>query len=775
MQTKNIQQKSLSADEAIKYALSSVLKQLAAAAAGFLFASASFEGLSPFGASFAAGVFPEYIPASVLGSAGGYFFTYGVNVLTLRYIASAVIAGIISFLLKRNFKRQYFKQFSAAAGFIALLSTGLVLSISITVSADEILLYSAEGAAGAAAALFIDRFLNINPIKKYISRLTGIETASVLVVFSILLMSLSSFDIYIFSPEIIIGTYIVLVASSYGGEKYGSLLGICAGVVSGFSGENGFITGAFAMGGLLSGIFGRKNRFISAVIFIITVAAGAFSAKNRADAVYVLYDVGIAAAAFILTPKRLSGAYKKIFSLSDDGAFLSGQRNTLKMRLLTASDGMKDVAASVKAVAGIYRRRTFPKKEKIYENVCVKICRECPDYVSCWNAKYTATYGYFSKIIEALKNGEEPDDKSIPKGFLSICREPQNIIKSLGYEVECYRSAMRESAKTGETVNIVSDQFGSVSDLLDEFSLSIESGDEYDAARSGLVLSFLENDMRLSVLSCGVFTLPEGNIYCELSFAPYKKYDYEKISRTLSASLGVQLEKPVTRELSDGTVIFTVCEKTKYKLVSGGKQISIDKNNRCGDTFDSFYDGKGNFIMILSDGMGTGKKAAADSVMCCSLASVLLRSGYPIDSILKMINSAMLVRSGEESLATLDIAVINLYTGETEIRKAGAGSSVAMKNYKMLQINKPSLPVGILQDVAFEKMELKLGDGDTLVLMSDGVTKASLSVWREILKTAADYEGGELAEKLAKTAKLNSDDETADDITVVTAVIEMNN
>lgn len=773
MQTKNTQ-KNLTADEAIRYALSAVLRQFAAAISGFLCASAAFEGLAPFGTSFVAGIFPEYIPAAILGCAGGYFYLYGISALTLRYIASAVIAGIISYLLKRNMRRQYFKQFSAAAGFISLLSTGLVLSLSITLSVDEILLYSAEGAAGAAAALFIDRFLNINPIKKYVSRLSGVETASVLVVFSILLLSLSGFDVFIFSPEIIIGTYIILVAAAYGGEKYGSLLGICAGVVCGFSGGNGFITGSLAMGGLLSGIFGKRNRFICSVIFIISVAVGAFTAGDGANAAYVLYDVGIAAAAFIVTPKGLSGIYKKVFSLSDDGACISGQRNALKMRLVTASDGMKEVAASVKAVAGIYRRRAFPKKEKIYENVCVKICRECPDYVTCWNANYTATYGYFSKIAEALKSGAEPDDKSIPGGFLSKCREPGNVIKSLGYEVECYRCAMRESAKTGETVNIVSDQFSSVSDLLDEFSLSMETDEKYDAVKSGLVLSFLENDMRLSVLSSGVFSVPDGHMCCELSFASGKKYDFEAIARSISTLLGVQLEKPVIRELSDGTSIFNVCEKTKYKVTSGGCQINANQNNRCGDTFDSFFDGKGNFVMILSDGMGTGKKAAADSVMCCSLASVLLRSGYPADSLLRMINSAMLVRSGEESLATLDIAVINLYSGEVEIRKAGASCSIAMKSFKLLQINKPSLPVGILQDISFEKMELKLGDGDTLVLMSDGVTKDCISVWRDILKGAPEHEGKELAGKLAKTARLNADDENTDDITVITAVLELN-
>ena len=144
-----------------------------------------------------------------------------------------------------------------------------------------------------------------------------------------------------------------------------------------------------------------------------------------------------------------------------------------------------------------------------------------------------------------------------------------------------------------------------------------------------------------------------------------------------------------------------------------------------------------------------------------------------MNSVIKMINSAMIVRSGEESLATLDIAVLNLYNGNVEFYKAGAAASITMKHNKLLKIEKPSLPVGILGSVKFEKIELNLRDGDSFVLMSDGVSENAVSAWREILKDATDYEGRKLAEKLAKTAHMNSDDST-DDITVVTAAIRLN-
>lgn len=761
-------------DELIRVAVFYAVRYIATGVAGFFSAVISVEGLSPFGVAFVAGIFPSLIPSAVFGAILGYFHVYGVNVLTLRYISACAVAGILSYLLKRNLKRRYHVYFSALSSFFTLLATGLVLSLSITVSSEEVMLYTVEGAMGGTAAWFVDRFLSIKPSKRYISRLSGSETASVLIVFGLILMALSSFDIYIFSPAVILGSYAVLVASSFGGDKAGALSGIVAGVVLGFVTPNSFLTGGVAMGGLLTGFFGRQNRFFSALIFVITVSATAFYAEDWISAINVIYSVGIAAAVFVLTPKKIAKTYRSFFAFTDDGTSLTGQRNVLKMRLRTAADGMTDVTSSVKAVAGIYRRRSAPKEDDIYNNVCNRVCSQCRNYNDCWNVNYTVTNNFFTGIADVLRYSNAHDGNNLPDGFFDVCCKPETIVKNISYESERYRNAMRESAKTGETVNIVSDQFGSVAQLLDSFSETMESGEEYDAEKTGMVCDVLVNDMELEVTSCGVFRNEDNKLFCEICFPSDEKYDERQIAHAISEVLSVSFEKPVVRTLSDGTVNLTICERTKYTVETGGYQISSDGGKWCGDTFDTFFDGKGKMYMILSDGMGTGKKAAADSVMCCSLASVLLRAGYPVDCILKMINSAMLVRSGEESLATLDIAVLNLYNGEVEFFKAGAAPSVAMRHLKLLKIQKPSLPVGILGNVKFEKINLGLRDGDSLVLMSDGVSENAVSMWREILRDATDYKGKELADKLAKTAHMNAESDNADDITVVIAAIRIN-
>ena len=90
-----------------------------------------------------------------------------------------------------------------------------------------------------------------------------------------------------------------------------------------------------------------------------------------------------------------------------------------------------------------------------------------------------------------------------------------------------------------------------------------------------------------------------------------------------------------------------------------------------------------------------------DGTMTASMAHSLLKAGIGFESTLRMINSAMLAKGGEESLATLDIACIDLFTGETQLRKAGAAGTVLRRRTKAEYLEAKSVPVGILPEIRF--------------------------------------------------------------------------
>ncbi len=760
-----MQQKDLN----IKGFLRIFLRHCAVAVASFFAGSATFNGFAPFGVAFAAGVPAEYIPAAVLGCTAGSFYAYSADVLALRYVASALIAGIASYIFKRNFKQKFHTYTSAFSCFFALLATGIAVSASITLTFAEVAIYSAEGLAGALIAFLFCVVCGIDFGKRNVLSFSAQETAAVLVTFCVMMLAFDAFSFYMILPGVTVGCYVVLVAATFGGEKYGAVFGITAGLMIGITQGNTFITGGVALGGLLGGILSKHNRIIAALVFGISVVAAAFSDGDWLTKVNLLYNVAVGVLLFVFMPKSISVYFKNAFLTNSDIAYTSGQKSVFVSRLFTAADGMNDVTERVKAVAGIYRRRTAANENDIYLKTAKKICSECPNADNC--ADNTAV---FKNIVDMLKRKNSVEEDDLPPRFVD-CVNKSKVISELSYGLECYRTSMREAAKTGETVNIVSDQFSSVAKLLQNFARSFGEADEFDVTKTNLVRNILHGSLGYEAFSCGVFKNVNDKLYCELSFKGVKRIDYKKTVKAVSEVLGLRFEEPAVTRLSDGTVNIIFCERTRYCVQSGGYQINSDGGKWCGDTYDSFFDGKGNFYMILSDGMGTGQKAAADSVMCCSLTSLLLRAGYPPDCILKMINSSMLVRSGEESLATLDVAVLNLYTGETDFYKAGAAATIAMRKLKMFKIEKPSLPVGILGQVKFETVDLQFGDGDAFVLMSDGVEENTVVKWREMLKRASEYDGRQLAVNLANAVKKADANTHNDDITVLTAVIKNNN
>lgn len=111
-----------------------------------------------------------------------------------------------------------------------------------------------------------------------------------------------------------------------------------------------------------------------------------------------------------------------------------------------------------------------------------------------------------------------------------------------------------------------------------------------------------------------------------------------------------------------------------------------------------------------------------DSAMTTGLLCRLIQAGVGFDAALKMVNSALLVKSGEESLATIDVTQIDLYTGRPTSTRRGQPPSFVVKSGRTGYVESTSLPAGILRGVSFEKSTIGLREGDMVVMVSDGVT-----------------------------------------------------
>ena len=176
--------------------------------------------------------------------------------------------------------------------------------------------------------------------------------------------------------------------------------------------------------------------------------------------------------------------------------------------------------------------------------------------------------------------------------------------------------------------------------------------------------------------------------------------------------------------------------------------------------------------MLISDGMGTGGRAAVDSAMASGLMTRLIKSGFGFDCALKFLNSSMLFKSADESLATMDVASIDMHTGAVELYKAGAAPTVVKRGNRTGKAVSTSMPIGILSNVSFDRAGIKLSTGDIVVLLSDGAAFDGIDYIRDELEHFNKGTAQDLAERIVSYAANSRRDGHTDDITVMTAIIK---
>lgn len=162
-----------------------------------------------------------------------------------------------------------------------------------------------------------------------------------------------------------------------------------------------------------------------------------------------------------------------------------------------------------------------------------------------------------------------------------------------------------------------------------------------------------------------------------------------------------------------------------------------------GDSYVSRALAGGRHVLALSDGMGSGVSARQESHAALRLMVESLRAGYTRAQALDVVNALMLMCTGREMYATMDLCVCDLHSGETAFEKLGACASYVVRDGEVRAIGADTLPVGVLPEVESRSLRMTLVPGDVVVMLTDGVCDA--------------YPGGEAAlrEAIGKLAWLH--------------------
>ncbi len=741
---------------------------------GFLLPHVTVNGQTcALGVAFSAAASGPVAVPILLATLLGYL-TSGV-VGMLRYVGALVtVVGLrwsasgFSSVSKSRF-------FIPTVTFVSTLIAGSTLFLSENHTAAGIVTLISESCLAAGFSFFCQRFFGeIRTFEKSLGK--GGAQFGILIILSAASMVLYRLEWQGISLGRILIIAFILLSVRCAGFRGGAITGtICALAAFLYDPMQAHLAPLYAFGALLAGLLVDKPRIFSVGAFLLVDLVVFVTNSSYVDLSLLISIYEIAAASVILyvIPTRLQVKMRGLWGgeqLQHD-AFRSREAVALKMK--KAALTMGEVAGTVDAVSRELAVISAPNMGSMYRSVAETCCGNCKKKVACWERYFADIMDSFNHMTPIIKKEGRIVDGEVTGFLKENCVNLHLLCERVNQQ---YREFLvRESAfrRLHELRGIINDQFENTAQILLEFSKEFERGqwnDSDSAQKLGRI--FRKHGMICRNVSCRIEEdgHMELEVICSGELTEKNATDIREIAQDVC---GRSFAQPTIEILQKSTRI-CLSEGQVYRPVIGVAQTKCKGEELCGDAVEIFRDSNGNQFLVLSDGMGCGGRAAVDGALTAGLTAEMLKAGFGYESILRIVNTALLTTSSDETLATLDIASINLFNGEVELLKAGAGLSLLLSQNRVSRFEESSLPLGILRELTFARTRDRLVEGDVLVMMSDGISNDGVR-WVEELLRSYNVET-ETMQSLSNTImeaarKLHATDK-GDDMTVIALKLE---
>lgn len=735
---------------------------------GFLTASASSEEyFSPLGIAFASGVHRKNTLFSCFGAMAGYIVSNDY-INAFRYVMALILVYILKVYINTFPNLQKKTLIPAFISLFATISTGIVVMATEPFGLNSILMRIAESVISFGAAYFFSVSVKTAEKVGENERITSKEVISLVVSLLTLILCISKISLLGVTPSGVACSYIVMISAYLFKESGGALIGTGASLGFTMTGNSIPTVFCYAGAGLFSGLFSYSGRVLCACAYIFSYGALYVFLGDGPEGFEPLIETALASVFFVLTPQKLLFQLKlklSFLSYSGDGREF---RNMIISQIKSVRDAVGDMSETVSRVSNALREKSAPDTTAVYLRVRDNVCEKCASYNRCWRNMLPATLGEFDEVLEIIRKTGSVTPSVTPMSLQSKCIRIMSLCDSFNKNYVLYSAHLGAEGRINEMRKITADQFDTVGEMLDDLLVNFESGAKPLASKSLALKNSLDDIGVHAFVNC--YEDENMNMVINMSVENDCKASTGEIRECIIKSTEKNFPFPAVIS-GEKEKMMLFWEQTPLTAECVYHQLSGNEEKVCGDCFDSFFDGKGNFIAVLSDGMGTGERAAVDGAMASSLFSRLIISGFSFPCALRLVNSAMLVKSYEESLATLDILKVNLYNGQAVIYKAGATASLLYRKGKVSEIKKSAMPIGILRQAEFATIKGGLKNGDVVIMMSDGAVDNSLEEIKQyVTEKGFSYD---LPEKLCAIAKAKNISHS-DDITVAVIKIQLN-
>ncbi len=487
---------------------------------------------------------------------------------------------------------------------------------------------------------------------------------------------------------------------------------------------------------------------------------------------------GLMAFSFIVLIQYLVGVVSRIFIFlrldkGKEGKYVSWRREHHNQK-------MESFAYAVNGLSDAFLAMSQPKQKMMTEEVSIleqevtgKLCASCDACAICWNENRMRSLGGIRALLHAVLNRSSREELLLDP-YVKNCKRYEGMVDEalqafgrleLNY---AWYNRLRENryviAQQLDAMAGVVEEWAKVRTNIDQASKSLLSQIVYQVQEKGLLVEDLhiyEDNKRICV---------EGYVYCKWNGGIPAKHYVAAVERAVHKPMRMGKESKTI--LTQEPTFLSLYEDTKFYGLQG---IASEKKTGSfvnGDSFSFFAMDDGNYHICLSDGMGSGARASQESEMVVDLLQKFIEAGFRKEIAIKLMNSAMVLQGEENSFSTLDYAMIDLYTGQLEMIKIGGAATFIKRGAQVEMICDGTLPAGADVHMEIESVKKRLGNGDFLVMLTDGVieylhVRNPKETLMDIIGAVQTDNAGVLAEKILEEVLVRTGGHAMDDMTVL--------
>lgn len=415
----------------------------------------------------------------------------------------------------------------------------------------------------------------------------------------------------------------------------------------------------------------------------------------------------------------------------------------------------------------------------IQQEIAGRICSGCDTCAVCWAPADNTMYGVFNRLVNSLMQNGEADEAAKRELEKHCCyaghleQEAIAVFEQVRVNKTWYNRLLENReviAQQLDAMAFIMQDCANEAKLLDREEKGVLSEIRYRAKEYGIVAE-----------ETHLYRKNDGHIQAVLRVRSRwgNCVAMRDLTKAVEGALNLHM-KPhkdartfIGKDASE--VIYE--EEPAFHAVHGVARLTKDGASISGDNFSCLEKEDGELVLSLSDGMGFGARACKESELVVDLLERFIEAGFTKETAIKMLNSAMVIHGEDDQYSTVDIASVNLYTGETAFYKIGASATfIRHKDGSVECLLSTSLPVGVCFDIEIEQAVKQLSDGDFLVMITDGVleylqTDHPEEMLEDMIADIKTNHPGLLAKKLLDQVMVYTGGEVRDDMTVLAAAI----